>query len=176
MAMAEQESTSQVLMDNPQAFGGAQKLCDRFCALELEELLSYSDIAAIIGKDPQTEARSVCLRAIDMALRKYGIKIICEIGQGYKRVGFEGRREWIVSKGEQIQRLNVRRFLTASSIEDKEFSALTGDEKLKLANEQTRVGLQLAITERLSKIKKMPPVERIKLVDLSSLGRVFRKK
>lgn len=174
MATDEQESMSPKSTDETK--GGAQKLCDAYLALNLEELLSYEQIFDIIGRDPQQDGRSVCLRAADMVLRKYGIKIVCELRKGYKRVGFEGRREWIVSKGEQVQRVNVRRFITASHIEHIEFQAMTNEQKQKLTDEQTRVGMNLAITERLNKIKRLPPVERVKLVDLSNLGQVFARK
>lgn len=173
MATEEQELTSSKLTD--EIWGGSQKLCEAFIVLAIGELLTYSRIADIIGRDPQQGGRSVVLRAAEMALRKHGIKILCEVNHGYKRVGFDGRREWIISRGEQVQRVNVRRFLTASHVEQGEFEAFTVDEKQKLAAEATRVGIQLSVNERLNKIKKLPPVERVKLVDLSDLGRVFKK-
>lgn len=175
MATEERESTLPKLTDEP-SFGGVQKLCDAYLALGLEELLTYEQIGSLIGRDPQQDGRSVCLRAAEIVLRKHGVKIVCELKKGYKRVGFEGRREWIAAKGEQVQRVNVRRFITASHIEQVEFDDMSHEQKTKLAAEQTRVGLQLAITERLNKIKKLPPVERVKLVDLSSLGQVFARK
>lgn len=171
MGTGEQDQASSNSTDE---VGGTQKLCDEgFARLHVDQCLSYGEIKKIIGRDPQGVGRSVCLRAIDMALRKYGVKIVCEPTMGYKRVGAEGRAEWITSKGEQVRRMNAKRFITASHIEDREFAAMTPEQKQKLADHHARTGLQLLIDSRIEKLKKLPSAKRIALVDLSGLSAIF---
>lgn len=155
--------------------GGAYRLAAVFSALDVDKLCSYEEIGEIIGSNPQGNGRSICSRAIKIALHTYGVKIVCDINNGYKRVGFEGRCEWVQAKGESMQRLNTERLLTAAHIEQKEFDLLTDEHKQKLAEHSARVGLEIIFKEQVSKMKKLPSLERLKLPNLSHLGQVFLK-
>ena len=137
-------------------------------------LVGYDELTTALGLDPQldTRARFAILRAGRDLLRDQKKKLVNVRNLGYRIA--QPTEQVTVSQREQAR---ARRWYrrAAATVTHVMLEGLPPTEVAKIMLEQARVGMQLAMSQRLARTKQLPPKEQLALPSSRKLIELFRK-